>query len=71
MSICRNRAKVTEYGQPGLGLCSASKAVLKLLTKSWAAKYGPSGVRVNAVSSGPAETEGILSIDRDVALKTG
>jgi NAD(P)-dependent dehydrogenase (short-subunit alcohol dehydrogenase family) len=39
-------------------LYGASKAALELLTKSWAAEYGPSGVRVNAVSPGPTRTEG-------------
>ena len=49
---------VAEYGAAGMGLYGASKAALVLLTKSWAAEYGPSGVRVNAVSPGPTRTEG-------------
>jgi NAD(P)-dependent dehydrogenase (short-subunit alcohol dehydrogenase family) len=49
---------VAEYGAPGMALYGASKAALVLMTKSWAAEYGPSGVRVNAVSPGPTRTEG-------------
>lgn len=49
---------VAEFGAAGMGLYGASKAALVLLTKSWAAEYGPSGVRVNAVSPGPTRTEG-------------
>jgi NAD(P)-dependent dehydrogenase (short-subunit alcohol dehydrogenase family) len=49
---------VAEQGAAGMGLYGASKAALVLLTKSWAAEYGPSGVRVNAVSPGPTRTEG-------------
>src|SRR5438445_10158187 len=47
-----------EYGAPGMSLYGSSKAALNLLTKTWAAEYGPSGVRVNAVSPGPTRTEG-------------
>jgi NAD(P)-dependent dehydrogenase (short-subunit alcohol dehydrogenase family) len=36
----------------------SSKAALMLLTKSWAAEFGPRGVRVNAVSPGPTRTPG-------------
>ena len=42
----------------GMSLYGSSKAALQLLTKSWAAEFGPSGVRVNAVSPGPTATEG-------------
>ena len=45
-------------GVPGMGLYGASKAALALLTRAWAAEFGPSGVRVNAVSPGPTRTEG-------------
>src|ERR1700761_6647639 len=46
------------FGIAGMGLYGSSKAALTLLTKSWAAEFGPSGVRVNAVSPGPTRTEG-------------
>jgi NAD(P)-dependent dehydrogenase (short-subunit alcohol dehydrogenase family) len=47
-----------EYGAPGMSLYGSSKAAINLLTKVWAAEYGPSAVRVNAVSPGPTRTEG-------------
>jgi NAD(P)-dependent dehydrogenase (short-subunit alcohol dehydrogenase family) len=49
---------VAEFGMNGMGLYGSSKAALVLLTKSWAAEFGPTGVRVNAVSPGPTRTEG-------------
>jgi NAD(P)-dependent dehydrogenase (short-subunit alcohol dehydrogenase family) len=49
---------VARFGVPGMALYGSSKAALGLLTKAWAAEFGPSGVRVNAVSPGPARTEG-------------
>jgi NAD(P)-dependent dehydrogenase (short-subunit alcohol dehydrogenase family) len=49
---------VAEYGEAGLSLYASSKAAINLLTKAWAAEYGPSGVRVNTVSPGPTRTEG-------------
>jgi NAD(P)-dependent dehydrogenase (short-subunit alcohol dehydrogenase family) len=51
---------VAEFGMTGMGLYGSSKAALMLLTKSWAAEFGPAGVRVNAVSPGPTRTEGTL-----------
>jgi NAD(P)-dependent dehydrogenase (short-subunit alcohol dehydrogenase family) len=49
---------VSDYGAPGTSLYGSSKAAINLLTKTWAAEYGPKGVRVNAVSPGPTRTEG-------------
>ena len=51
---------VAEFGMNGMGLYGSSKAALVLLTKSWAAEFGPAGVRVNAVSPGPTRTEGTI-----------
>ncbi|MGH3212586.1 MAG: SDR family NAD(P)-dependent oxidoreductase [Trebonia sp.] len=47
-----------QFGMSGMAVYGASKAALNLLTKSWAAEFGPRGVRVNAVSPGPTRTEG-------------
>ncbi len=51
-----------EFGMPTAGLYGASKAALVLLTKAWAAEFGPRGVRVNAVSPGPTRTEGTAAM---------
>jgi NAD(P)-dependent dehydrogenase (short-subunit alcohol dehydrogenase family) len=49
---------VADYGAPGMSLYGSSKAAINLLTKAWAAEYGPKGARVNTVSPGPTRTEG-------------
>lgn len=49
---------VAGYGAPGMSLYGSSKAAVNLLTKAWAAEYGPKGVRINGVSPGPTRTEG-------------
>ncbi|MFY9770595.1 MAG: SDR family oxidoreductase [Xanthobacteraceae bacterium] len=53
---------VADYGMSGTSVYGSSKAAINLLTKTWAAEYGPSGVRVNAVSPGPTRTEGTGSL---------
>ncbi len=49
---------VATAGMAGMAPYGASKAAIELMTKAWAAEFGPSGVRVNAVSPGPTRTEG-------------
>lgn len=49
---------VAHFGMAGMALYGASKAALTLLTKAWAAEFGPSGVNVNAISPGPTRTPG-------------
>src|SRR6201981_2120512 len=55
-----------DYGAPGMSLYGSSKAAINLLTKVWAAEYGPSGVRVNAVSPGSTRTEGTEVMGEDL-----
>ncbi len=57
-AIVNVSSMVSEFGMQGLALYGSSKAALDLLTKAWAGEFGPSGVRVNAVSPGPTRTEG-------------
>ena len=44
-------------GSDGSAIYEANKAAIHSLSRSWAAEYGPSGVRVNAVAPGPIATE--------------
>ena len=43
-------------GQPDTAAYGATKATLASLARSWAAEYGPAGIRVNAISPGPVYT---------------
>jgi NAD(P)-dependent dehydrogenase (short-subunit alcohol dehydrogenase family) len=57
---------VAEFGMAGMALYGSSKAAVNLLTKAWAAEYGPRGVRVNAVQPGPTRTEGTAAMGDDL-----
>ncbi|RPE40100.1 short-subunit dehydrogenase [Streptomyces sp. Ag109_O5-1] len=57
---------VADYGVAGMALYGSSKAAVNLLTKAWAAEFGPQGVRVNAVEPGPTRTEGTAGMGEDL-----
>src|SRR5580704_3962592 len=43
-------------GRPDSAAYGATKAALTSFARSWAAEYGPAGIRVNAISPGPVYT---------------
>jgi len=65
-AIVNVSSMVSEFGMQGLALYGSSKAALDLLTKAWAGEFGPSGVRVNAVSPGPTRTEGTVAMGEGI-----
>ena len=65
-SVVNVSTMVASFGQAGMALYGASRAALELLTKAWAAEYGPSGVRVNAVAPGPTRTALMESVPEEM-----
>lgn len=49
---------MARVGVPNKALYPATKAAVEQLTRSWAAEYGPYGVRVNTVAPGATATRG-------------
>lgn len=60
-SIINVTSMVASKGVPGASVYSASKAAVESLTRTWAAEFGPRGVRVNTVAPGPTNTEGVAA----------
>ncbi|MDT5153369.1 MAG: hypothetical protein QOI01_5102 [Mycobacterium sp.] len=60
-SIVNVTTMVASKGVPGASAYSASKAAVESLTRTWAAEFGPRGIRVNSVAPGPTRTEGVLA----------
>jgi NAD(P)-dependent dehydrogenase (short-subunit alcohol dehydrogenase family) len=56
--IINMASMVATVGLAGAAAYGATKAAAAALVRSWAAEYGPSGVRVNAIAPGPVYTGG-------------
>jgi NAD(P)-dependent dehydrogenase (short-subunit alcohol dehydrogenase family) len=56
-TIVNNGSVVADIGLPGTTIYSASKGAVHTLTRTAAMEFLPFGVRVNAVSPGPIETD--------------
>jgi NAD(P)-dependent dehydrogenase (short-subunit alcohol dehydrogenase family) len=63
--IVNTSTMVGQFAAPGMAVYGATKAGLNLLTKSWAAEFGPAGVRVNAVSPGTTRTQKVVGVMGD------
>jgi NAD(P)-dependent dehydrogenase (short-subunit alcohol dehydrogenase family) len=55
-SIVNLGSMAGEIGMAGGAAYGATKATLDAMTRSWAAEFSPSGVRVNTIASGPVYT---------------
>jgi NAD(P)-dependent dehydrogenase (short-subunit alcohol dehydrogenase family) len=66
-SIINLGSMAGQVGLAGAAAYGATKATLASMTRSWAAEFGPAGVRVNAIAPGPVVTSGAAP-DRIEAL---
>jgi NAD(P)-dependent dehydrogenase (short-subunit alcohol dehydrogenase family) len=57
-SIVNVASMAGQIGLAGGAAYGATKATLASMTRSWAAEFSPSGVRVNAIAAGPVLTPG-------------
>ena len=55
-SIINLGSWIARLGVPVSSLYSSTKGAMETLTRAWAAEFGPSGVRVNAISPGVIRT---------------
>jgi len=57
-SIINIASMAGQIGLAGGAVYGATKAALASMTRSWAAEFSPSGIRVNAIAAGPVRTAG-------------
>jgi NAD(P)-dependent dehydrogenase (short-subunit alcohol dehydrogenase family) len=55
-NIIYNTSVVTDMGMPGASMYGAAKSAVKYFTSSFANEFKDQGIRVNAVSPGPIDT---------------
>ncbi|GHH30842.1 SDR family NAD(P)-dependent oxidoreductase [Lentzea cavernae] len=73
-SVIINASTAADRGTAGFGAYAASKAALRTFTRSWANELKGRGVRVNAISPGPTDTNGITELvgeENAVAFRAG
>jgi NAD(P)-dependent dehydrogenase (short-subunit alcohol dehydrogenase family) len=68
-SIVNISTMAARIGMAGLSAYAATKAALEALTRTWAAEFSPSGVRVNAVSPGPTRTDMVAILGEEGAAQ--
>jgi NAD(P)-dependent dehydrogenase (short-subunit alcohol dehydrogenase family) len=56
-SIINVSSMAAQVGLSGGAAYGATKAALSSMTRSWAAEYSPSGVRINAIAPGPVKKD--------------
>ncbi|MGW0134311.1 SDR family NAD(P)-dependent oxidoreductase [Streptomyces sp. NPDC003299] len=60
-SIVNVSSTAAGLGMPGMAVYGATKAALESLTRTWAAEFAASKVRVNAVVPGPMRTSKVVA----------
>ncbi|MFD7817179.1 SDR family NAD(P)-dependent oxidoreductase [Streptomyces sp. NPDC059785] len=60
-SIVNISSTAAGLGMPGMAVYGATKAALESLTRTWAAEFAESNVRVNAVAPGPMRTSKVVA----------
>ncbi|MDH6605430.1 NAD(P)-dependent dehydrogenase (short-subunit alcohol dehydrogenase family) [Streptomyces sp. SAI-208] len=60
-SIVNVSSTAASLGMPGMAVYGATKAALESLTRTWAAEFAESNVRVNAVAPGPMRTAKVVA----------
>ncbi|MGW3984702.1 SDR family NAD(P)-dependent oxidoreductase [Streptomyces mirabilis] len=64
-SIVNVTTFAADVAVPNMAAYGASKAALASATRTWAAEFGASGVRVNSVAPGGTRTDGLLGMIGD------